>query len=88
MDRYGYTGEPKFRPLSPWGYIGYSILFSLPLVGFILMIVFACSDENINRRNYARSMLIGYVIAVVIALIFIFALNLSLTDVTRIYSRY
>lgn len=88
MDRYGYAGEPKFRPLSPWGYIGYSILFSLPLVGFILMIVFACSDENINRRNYARSMLIGYVIAVAIALIFIFALNLFLTDVTRIYSRY
>lgn len=88
MDRYGYAGEPKFRPLLPWGYIGHSILFSLPLVGFILMIVFACSDENINRRNYARSMLIGYVIAVAIALIFIFALNLFLTDVTRIYSRY
>ena len=55
MDKYGYSGPEQFRPLSPWAYFGYSLLFSIPLVGFILLIVFSLSDGNYNRRNYARS---------------------------------
>lgn len=45
----------QYRPISAWGYFGYNILFALPIVGFILLIVFSFSNENINRRNYARS---------------------------------
>ena len=44
----------QYRPIGAWGYFGYQILFSIPIVGFILLIVFALSDENINRRNFAR----------------------------------
>ena len=51
-DKYGYEGPEQFRPLSPWAYFGYSILFAIPLVGFILLIVFSLSNQNINRRNY------------------------------------
>ena len=54
-DKYGYSGDPRFSPLSPWAYFGYSLLFSIPLVGFVCLIIFSCSNENINRRNYARS---------------------------------
>ncbi len=46
---------PEYAPLSPWAYFGYSLLFSIPFVGFILLIVFALVSGNINRRNYARS---------------------------------
>lgn len=46
---------PKYRPLGAWAYFGYSILFSIPLVGFICLIVFSFSSSNINRRNFARS---------------------------------
>lgn len=65
----------QFKPLSPWAYVGYSILFGIPGVGLILMIVFSFTDDNINRRNYARSffcwMLIGIIIgAAVIGLLF------------------
>lgn len=52
---YGIPDE--YKPISPWGYIGYSILFMIPLIGFILLIVFSISDKNINRRSYARSQL-------------------------------
>ena len=44
-----------YKPISAWGYVGYSLLFSLPIAGFILLIVFSFSDDNINLRNYARS---------------------------------
>ena len=45
----------KFKPISPWAYFGLQLLFSIPLIGFIFLIVFSCSNENINRRNFARS---------------------------------
>ena len=70
----GYSAQngysTQYRPISAWGYIGYNLLFAIPLVGFILLIVFAVSDANINRRNYARSflclLLIGAIITAII----------------------
>ncbi len=58
-----------FKPLSPWAYFGLSILFSLPVVGFIFLIIFSVSDANINRRNFARSYWCIYVIIAVAAVV-------------------
>ena len=60
----------KYKPLGAWRYFGYNILFSIPIVGIICLIVFACSGRNVNRRSYARSffcvfIIIGIVIAIV-----------------------
>ena len=54
-DTYGYTGSYRFRPLSPWAYVGYTILFSIPVIGWLLLIIFTFSSSNINRRCFARS---------------------------------
>lgn len=59
----------RLRPLSPWAYFGYNLLFSIPIVGFILLIVFSCSGANINRRNYARSFWCVLVLAAIAAAI-------------------
>ena len=72
MDKYGYEGESKFRPLSPWAYFGYGILFAIPVVGFILLIVFSVIDGNVNRKNFARSYFVALLI-LVIALIVVAA---------------
>lgn len=56
----------KYRPLGAWAYFGYSILFNLPLIGWILAIVFSFSDKNINRRSFARSYFVGLIICIVI----------------------
>ncbi len=55
----------EYRPLSPWAYFGYNILFSLPVIGFILLIIFSLSNSNINRRNYARSFFVIYIIIII-----------------------
>ena len=44
----------QYRLLSPWAYVGYGLLFTLPVIGWILTIVFALNDDNLNRRNFAR----------------------------------
>lgn len=68
---------PKYRPLGAWGYFGYTILFCIPLIGFICLIAFACSSSNINRRSFARSyfcwLIIGLIIGAVIAVLIIVA---------------
>lgn len=60
----------QYEPLSPWAYIGYMLLFAIPLVGLICILVFAfSSDGNINRKNFARSYLYVYIISFVLGII-------------------
>lgn len=62
----------QYKPLSPWAYIGYNILFAIPIVGFIMMLVFAFdSSNNLNRRNYSRSFLYAYIIVAVLTLVIV-----------------
>ena len=65
---------PEYKPISMWGYFGYSLLFNIPLIGFILLIVFSVGGtKNYNLRNYARSFFCWIIIAVVIFIIAIIA---------------
>ena len=58
-----------YRPLSPWTYFGLGILYSLPLVGWIFLIVHAVGSQNFNRRNYARSYFCVYVLAIILGVL-------------------
>ena len=71
MNKYGFDGSEQFRPLTPWGYVGYSVLFSIPIIGVILLIVFSFSDSNINRRSYARSFFCWLIIGIIISVILV-----------------
>ncbi len=66
---------PYYRPIKPWGYIGYMLLYSLPLIGFIMLIVNALAEDNINKRNFARSylwiMLISVIISILLTILFV-----------------
>ena len=59
----------EYEPISMWGYFGYEILFSIPIIGFIFLIVFSFDSSNINRRNYARSFFIIYLLIAIVFLI-------------------
>ena len=76
-----------YKPLSPWAYVGYNLLFSIPLLGFIMMIVFSFDSSNINRKNYARSffcaMLIGIIISIVLAIIIFGIAGVSYTALSN-----
>ncbi len=67
----------KYRPMGAWSYFGYSILFSIPIVGFICALVFACNSSKINRRNYARGWFCGLLIALILIGI-LFAIGVAL----------
>ena len=60
-----------YRPLSPWAYFGLSILYSVPVIGWIFLIAHA--SRNINKRNYARSFFCIYILAAIVILLLSFA---------------
>ena len=64
------TLPAAYRPLGAWSYIGYSILFNIPVVGWIFMIIFSFKNSNINRRSFARAFLIPYIAAAIIGVIY------------------
>lgn len=86
MQDYPNTIPNEYRPLSAWAYFGYNILFAIPLVGFIMLIVFAFDSSNINRRNYARSFFCAYLVAIIIlivVLILALVLEISLNSISN-----
>ena len=60
----------EYKPISAWGYVGYQLLFSIPLVGFILLLVYAFGGTaNINLKNYSRSYFCALLIGLVVCLL-------------------
>lgn len=61
----------EYKPISPWGYVGYNILFSIPLVGFIFLLVYALGGtSNINLKNYSRSFFVTLLLSLIVVVIF------------------
>lgn len=61
----------QYRPLSAWAYFGYNILFTIPIIGWIFLIVFAFDSSNINRRSYARSYFCTAIIIIILQALFV-----------------
>ncbi len=60
----------ELKPIGPWGYFGFNILFSLPLIGVILLFVFALGGTSkVNLRNYARSFFCNLIIVIILLII-------------------
>ncbi len=58
---------PEYRPISAWGYFGWTILFAIPVVGIILLIIFVLGGtSNINLKNFARSYFCWVFIALIL----------------------
>ena len=58
---------PKaYRPLSGWNYFWRSVLYSIPVIGwlFLLIHVFAC--KNRHGRSYARFHLLTVIVAAIV----------------------
>ena len=78
--------KPEQKLMGPWGYVGWQILFSIPLVGFVLLIVFSFDNSNLNRRNFARSYWCALLLAVILIILVVgllLVLGVSLSEVAN-----
>ena len=74
-----YYGEVETRPISAWGYVGYNILYSIPVIGFIIWLVHVFSYANVNRRNYARSFFCAALLGLIISIVYTVVMVILLT---------
>lgn len=65
---------PEYQPITMWGYFGYELLFAIPIVGFIILLVFSFGGtQNKNLKNFARSYFCFLIVVVaIIAVICLF----------------
>ena len=61
--------EEEYKPITAKGYLGYQLLFGLPVAGFIIALIFAVSARNRNVKNFARAELL--VVAITLVILFI-----------------
>ena len=60
----------SYKPISMWGYFGYELLFSIPVIGFIILLVFAFGGSgNVNVKNFARSYFCLTILLLILGLI-------------------
>lgn len=57
--------EPN-KVVSTGAYFGLLLLFSLPIIGFIVCMIMAISSKNKNLKNFAKAILIWTIIGLVI----------------------
>lgn len=76
-----------YTPISMWGYFGYEILFSIPAVGFIILLVFALGGtKNVNKRNFARSYFCCIILAIIIIAVLVLIGALTNLDIASIFT--
>lgn len=73
----------EYQPLSMWTYFVYEIVFSLPIIGFIMLLIISLGKtKNKNLKNFARSyfcfqiLSISLITILLILFISIYAVNL------------
>ena len=67
MDDYEY--DESLKPISPLGYIGFQLLFALPVIGLIIAIVLSFAPKNQNVKNFARSQIVAILIVILVTII-------------------
>ena len=61
----------EYKPISMWGYFGYEILFSIPVIGLICLIIMSFAAGNKNVKNFARSYFCLFIISLVLTVVLV-----------------
>lgn len=75
------------RPLSVGGFLLTMIVMAIPLIGFIMLLVWAFGSGNVNRRNYARAALILSLIAIGLVIVLSLVMGSLMASIIDGFSR-
>jgi len=64
--------QEKTAPLKTWKFIGMFIITGIPLIGFIMILVWSFSNAfNRNTKSFARAILILWIIGLILSIAFV-----------------
>ncbi len=58
--------DARLAPVGIWMWLGVFLIACIPLVNVIMMIIWACCAQRQSLKNYARAMVICYLVALVL----------------------
>ncbi len=61
----------RSKEISTAGYFWLMLLYSIPLIGFIAMLIFSFAAKNKNLRNFGRAHLVWIVVCLVLTIILV-----------------
>lgn len=70
----------EYKPVSTSTYFWLAILAALPVIGFIMTIVFSVVGRNKNRKNFMKAIFVWYIIGIILALIAALVLTFVFPD--------
>ena len=62
---------PEFKPIGAWSYFWLGVLYSIPVVGFIFLLVHTFGAKNVNVKSFARSHWIPVLLYAILTLVLI-----------------
>ena len=75
------TEYSKEETVSVWGYLGYQILFLIPVIGLVVLLFLTLGGtDNRNIRNFATAYLCKIFILMIIVIIMFVTGVVSITD--------
>ncbi len=79
-----YAQTYSYKHITAWGYVGYTILYAIPVIGLIFLLVHTFSGRNIARRSFARSFWCWLLLVILLFAGLIFIGGRSLTELASI----
>jgi len=61
--------------MSTAGFFGWTLLFGIPVLGWLICLISAFTGGNLNRRNYSRALIIFFLIGLAFSILFYLAFN-------------
>lgn len=89
----GAQADDLTKPVGIGGFIGMIVLLFIPLVNFIMLLVWSFSSSvNVNKKNLARAILllyiIFYVVMIVLMIVFWGVMMENMDSIRDIFSQY
>ncbi len=88
VNNYNQAAQPQYKPVKVGEWIGTMILLSIPIVGFILLIVWAFGNKKPSKANWAKAKLLlaliisGIIIITFLLMFIITGASLNLNNLT------
>ena len=65
MKDYDYSA----KPIRAWGYVGFSFLYAIPVIGWLVWLFNALFASNRNVKNHARSYFCMFIVLLLVAIV-------------------
>ena len=77
----------KYEPISSLGWLGIFLLVGIPVIGPLLVIIWACCGcRKVNKRTFARGMLLKWLLIAIITALTLLALKTKIVNAAKDYA--